>query len=234
MALEVTRVKMGIVNAYLLTGDTVALVDTGVPMSYGKLEKALQEKGLGTRDIEYILITHHHFDHAGNVRRVKDASGAVLVAGAADAPVIDGRSETPPTGDLNRLGRLIKKLPESWVKSYQRYDSAPVDVEVTGGETLDALGLEVVALAGHTPGGVGFLDREGRRAFIGDLMSYFMKRPGMPSISASYSLEEIFASQEELAALGLEVAYPGHGEVIMPDASSIIADYSRKKKAKLL
>jgi glyoxylase-like metal-dependent hydrolase (beta-lactamase superfamily II) len=69
---------------------------------------------------------------------------------------------------------------------------------------------------------VGYLDRDGNRAFIGDMVSYFLGRSGMPVLSASTSLEDIYRSQELLAGLGLQTAYPGHGKIIEPDASKII------------
>jgi glyoxylase-like metal-dependent hydrolase (beta-lactamase superfamily II) len=233
MTFEVTRIKGAFENAYLLTGDTVALIDTGAPVSYKKLKAVLDEKGIDLQDIKLILITHHHSDHVGNARRIKDASGALLIAGAADAPFIEGEKEAPPTSDLNRLGRLLGKLPKSWMKSYQKFAKVPVDRKVSEGEVIEELGLEVVALPGHTPGGVGFLDRGGRRAFTGDLVGNVFGRPGMPILMASDNIQQIFESQEKLAGLGLQVAYPGHGSVITPNASKTIGDFTRKKRAKL-
>ncbi len=231
MTFEVTWIKGAVANAYLLTGDTVALVDTGAQTTYKKLKKVLSEKGIKEEDIELILITHHHADHTGNVKRIKDASGALLIAGAADAPVIEGTEEAPPTSDLSRPGRLLKKLPESWIRSYQKFEKAPVDRKVSGGEVIEELGLEVIALPGHTPGGVGFVDREGKRAFIGDLVACYFGRPGMPFLMSSENLEQIFESQEKLAGLDLDIAYPGHGSIIKPNASKIIGDCTRKKRA---
>lgn len=231
MGFEVTEIS-GVANAYLLTGDAVALVDTMTPKGFRKIEKALAGKGLGVKDVDFILITHHHYDHAGCAAKVKELSGATVIAGAEDAPVLDGSQPNPPPGTLNRLGRLARRLPKSLVESYQRYPKFKVDRTVSGGEVIEELGLEVIALPGHTRGGVGYLDRDGRRAFIGDMVSNFLGRPGMPALLASHSLEQIFESQEALAALELEIAYPGHGRVIRPDASRVIAEYAAKKRKK--
>ena len=56
----------------------------------------------------------------------------------------------------------------------------------------------------------------------------------MPFLMSSENLEQIFESQEKLADLGLEIAYPGHGSIITPNASKVIGDYTRKKRAKIL
>lgn len=232
MGFDVERVRLSAVNVYLIKGDRLALVDTGMKSSYRKLFRELWEAGIGPKDIDFILMTHHHMDHAGNLARLKALSGATVIAGEADAPVIEGERDTPLTSRINATGRLLSLLPDSLVRWYQSYERVGVDRKVSGGEVIEELGLEVVPLPGHTPGGVGYLDREGRRAFVGDLVSYFMGRPGMPALSASESLEEIFDSQERLAGLDLEVAYPGHGRVMKPGASKLIGDYTRKKRAR--
>ena len=105
-----------------------------------------------------------------------------------------------------------------------------IDRKVEGGDMVPELGLEVIGLPGHTAGGVGYLDREGDRAFIGDMVSYFFGRPGMPAVCASKSLEDIGQSQKLLADMGLKTAYPGHGKIIEPDASKIIGVYLNGRK----
>ncbi len=230
MRFDVDVIRSGIVNAYLIRGRRIALVDTLAPAGWGRLLKALQRAGLSLGDIEFILITHHHFDHCGNLARLKRLSGAVVVAGAADVPVIEGSQPVPPPSDLNRVGRFLAKLPTRLLESYQKCECAGVDVPVHGGEAIEELGLEVVALPGHTPGGVAYYDPEGRRAFTGDLVSNYFGRPGMPTLSASESLAEIAASQEALAELGLETAFPGHGPAPMQGASPAIGRLLEKRR----
>ncbi len=234
MRLDVTWIRGGIENAYLLIGEKVALVDTLGPKSFSRLKQALAARSLRPSDIDLILITHHHFDHVGNLARIKEVSGAMVIVGEADARFIEGTSTPPPISDLNRIGRFLGRLPESWLRGYQRFRHVQVDRTVKGGEMIEELRLEVLALPGHTAGGVGFLDRERKRAFVGDLVSNYFGRLGMPVLSASESLEDIFASQEMLAGLGLEIAYPGHGSIIEPGASIKIAECSSKKRAKLM
>ena len=74
-----------------------------------------------------------------------------------------------------------------------------------------------------------FLDRANRRAFVGDIVSNYFGRVGLPVLSASYSLEEIEESMRRLAALELEHMYPGHGRIIGPGASGLVAAFVRKK-----
>ncbi len=234
MPMEVTWIRGGIENAYFITGDHIALVDTLAPKGFSRIERALADKGFKVSDIELVLVTHHHFDHIGNLARIKESSGATIIAGEADAPFIDGSSNPPLISDLNRVGRALGRLPESWLRSYQRFQPVRVDRTVKGGEIIEELGLEVLALPGHTPGGIGFLNREARRAFVGDLVSNYFGRTGLPVLSASCSVEDILASQQLLVDLNLDIAYPGHGRILERNASEMIRECVNKKRQKYL
>ncbi len=229
MDLEVVPIAGLIENAYLIKGRHIALVDTMAKNSYGRIIKTLRVEGLSIGDVEFVLITHNHFDHVANAAKIKELSGAVVIAGKQDAPVIEGREPASPMSDINRLGRALGKLPDSWTRGYQKFDPVKVDRVVEGGDFIGELGLEVLGLPGHTAGGVGYLDREKKCAFIGDMVSNYFGRTGMPTLSASESLEDIYRSQELLADLDLQTAYPGHGKPIEPDASRIIRTYLDKK-----
>lgn len=226
---EIVRIASLIENCYLVKGDHCYLVDTGNPKARKRIDQTLAERGVKPQDFTHILITHYHYDHVGNLADLKKVSGALVAAGAADVPYIEGIKPPEVGSDLNRIGRLLAKLPRSITMSYQKCQEAEVDLSLTGGEVIEELGLEVVALPGHTPGGICFLDRANRRAFVGDMVSNYRGRVGPPVISASYSLEEIEASMRRLAELELEYMYPGHGHIIGPDASGLVDACVKKK-----
>src|SRR5579859_6360085 len=71
-----------VVNAYLLTGDPVTIVDSGVDWdeSARELDAALAHHGLAYADVEQIVITHQHYDHAGFAHRLQALSGAHVIA----------------------------------------------------------------------------------------------------------------------------------------------------------
>ncbi len=223
---EVIRIAGLVANCYLVRGDHCYLVDTNTPSCGRKLRRALAAAGVQPRDLSHILITHYHFDHTGNLAELKEESGATVAAGAEDAPFI--RGEMPPAlpSELNRLGRFLRRLPPSWIRSYQHFEPCPVDLALKEGDVLEELGLEVIALPGHTPGGIGLLDRANRRLFAGDLVSHYLGRVGGPTISASYSRSEIAASLRRLADMDVDYMYPGHGRIIGPRASELVASFA--------
>jgi glyoxylase-like metal-dependent hydrolase (beta-lactamase superfamily II) len=215
-------------NCYLVLGEKPYLVDTNTPKAKKKIMEALSDNNLKPEDLQYILITHHHYDHTGSVAELKRLSGAKLAAGKEDAPIIDGSQPQPGPSDLSFMGRLMGKLPDSWIESYQRFDKVDVDRELDDGDILEELGLEVLGLPGHTHGGVAFYDRERKRAFVGDMVAFLMGRIGPPFLSYSNDKDEILRSITRLAELDLEYAYPGHGKIIGPDASGKIGELAAK------
>lgn len=95
------RVDLGFVSAYVLVrNNRAAIVDTGVEGSLDAIGRTLADLGLTFDDVDHVVLTHHHRDHAGSIGAVlAAASGAVAHAGAADvgripqvdlSPVDDG------------------------------------------------------------------------------------------------------------------------------------------------
>src|SRR5437016_5275945 len=69
---------VGSVNAWLLRGDPVTIVDTG-PRSdeaLDALERGLALRGMRIDDIELVIATHHHHDHVGLAATIQRRSGA--------------------------------------------------------------------------------------------------------------------------------------------------------------
>src|ERR687885_2105062 len=63
------------VHLYLVRGAKLALIDSGAADSpSGAVEPALRELGLGWSDLDYLLNTHGHPDHAGGNGEVKAAA----------------------------------------------------------------------------------------------------------------------------------------------------------------
>ncbi|MDY6794057.1 MAG: MBL fold metallo-hydrolase [Actinomycetota bacterium] len=229
---DIVPARSMVANCYLVLGEKPYLVDTNVPKAREKMMQALSANNLKPEDLRYILLTHHHYDHTGNAAELKRLSGAELAAGKKDAPVIDGSSPQPGPGGLNFMGKLMGELPDSWIQGYQRFDKVEVDRELQDGDVLEELGLEVLGLPGHTHGGVGFYDRERKRAFVGDMVAFMMGRVGPPFLSFSCDKGEILDSISRLAELDLEYAFPGHGKIIGPGAGKRIKELADKLSRK--
>lgn len=218
-------------NCYLVLGDIPYLVDTNVPKARPQIMQKLSEHGLEPEELQYIFITHHHYDHTGNLAELKRLSGAKVAAGESDAAVISGKQPPPGPGKISLSGKLMGMLPASWLDKYQKFETCEVDRELADGDVIEELGLEVLVLPGHTAGGIALYNREGGWAFVGDMVANIM-RPGPPFLSFSESKEDILDSIRRLAELDLDYAFPGHGKILGPGAGAKIRELSEKLSRK--
>jgi metallo-beta-lactamase class B len=77
--------------SYLITSSQGhVLVDTVMPDATSQIKANIEKLGFKVTDIKYLLNTHAHIDHTGGLAEMKAASGAQLVAGEADKPLLEG------------------------------------------------------------------------------------------------------------------------------------------------
>jgi glyoxylase-like metal-dependent hydrolase (beta-lactamase superfamily II) len=142
-----------------------ALVDPGPGSTLETLRRQLQARGLRVRDLDAILLTHIHLDHAG-------ASGA-LVRENPKLPVYVHKNGASHMADPSKLLASAERL---WPNDLQRLfgEMIPVPGEnlkiLEGGETV-AVGshkLEVVYTPGHASHHVSYFDHQEGVAFVGD------------------------------------------------------------------
>ncbi|MDI9644834.1 MAG: MBL fold metallo-hydrolase [Candidatus Verstraetearchaeota archaeon] len=76
-------------NAYLIEGETKALVDTGIDSeSNRKFIKRELEKA-GALDLNFILLTHGHLDHYSLGTYIQSETGATMMIHELDSPMLE-------------------------------------------------------------------------------------------------------------------------------------------------
>ena len=61
-----------------------------MPEATSQIRANIEKLGFKVADIKYLLNTHAHIDHTGGLAELKQASGAQIVAGEADKPLLEG------------------------------------------------------------------------------------------------------------------------------------------------
>ena len=79
------------ISAYIIkTSQGLILVDTATPELTGMIKGNIAKLGFKLGDIKYILNSHAHFDHTGGLAEIKNETGAQLIAGERDKPLLEG------------------------------------------------------------------------------------------------------------------------------------------------
>jgi len=179
------------------TGDV--LIDGGVPGDASLIEGNIRDLGVNLRDIKWILNSHAHSDHAGGMAQLAHDTGAQVIAGAADAPLLErGGRDDPEYGD--------------------RFPFPPVHVArtVADGECLHLGDLVLTAHAtpGHTQGNTSWTwtSCEGKRCLhmvdVGSLSTPEFKLIGNPNyLNVVKDFEHSFAV---VAALPCDIPLAPH------------------------
>jgi glyoxylase-like metal-dependent hydrolase (beta-lactamase superfamily II) len=219
----------GFVNSYLIEGPRgLTLVDTGHARAAEKLAGEIELGGFSMRDIEQILITHSHFDHAGGASYLLTRNRVKIFAHPDDIPAIQGRKDPRPF----TVSRWVSGLIQKWWFPYRPLE---IVVPLRQSETLRALPQwQVLHTPGHTPGSLSLYQPTDFTLIAGDALS---NRKGKLDLSPSpYNDDNELAAKSlrRLAELPCEMLCCGHGPVIRSGAGQtihLLAEASRKEKA---
>ena len=116
------------------------LIDGGLPESAPIILESIRAAGFRPEDVRLILNSHAHYDHAGGIAALQDASGARVAAHPWSAAAM--RRGTPPPEDPQREVALA-------------YPAVSAVDEIADRDTLrvGAIALTAHFTGGHTPGG---------------------------------------------------------------------------------
>lgn len=214
-----TPYYVGPVNAWLLLGDAVVLVDTGIGTSAGREALRAGLRRAGVAKVEAVLVTHGHPDHFGLARELRDA-GATIHAHADDRGLIEGYPGTQERvlAGFTGLASSHGYPPERFDEALEEYrargpiaEPAAVDRVVADGETLEfgSLRLTAIHTPGHSDGSVCY--HGGGRIFTGDtVLERITPITFFKGKRSRLGPGEFRRSMKRLKTLEVETAYPGH------------------------
>ena len=238
IAPDVGWLPVSFANVYLVgrRGGPWILVDTGVP-GRSRLIIAAADAHFG-RDVrpEAIVLTHGHFDHAGNARALAEHWEVPIYAHPMELPYLTGRSAYPPPDPTvgGAIAFLSRVLPSRSMNLGNKVR------ELAGEEVPGASGWEWIATPGHSPGHVSLVRGADSVLLAGDAFAtmdmeswtgLLTRRKRLARAGAPFNCdwEATQQSVNDLAKLRPNVVGAGHGNPITgSDLAARLQEYARR------
>lgn len=205
---KIIQILSGRSNVFLLTvGQKNILIDSGPKKERRILVKRL--KKLNVTHIDYLILTHSHFDHAENAAFIREKYKAVVIIHKTEAPLLESGDNILPQG-TNPLTRLIVKMFSKRFIASKRYEPCKPDIQTDAVYYLTSAGLDTYILhtPGHTPGSVSvIIDNE--VALVGDTMFGVFTGSVFPPFANN--VKQMIYSWGLLLDTGCSWYLPGHG-----------------------
>jgi glyoxylase-like metal-dependent hydrolase (beta-lactamase superfamily II) len=235
-------------RVYVILGDPVTLVDTGIAtaLAFEALALGLARLGLSPGSVGRVILTHKHIDHIGSAWRFQEASGAEILIHESELEAV---AAVDPDGQHFRdlvAGRMrewsvpadIRERPAGSAGLKWEIASAAPRALVDGQRI--AMGdevLEVIHTPGHTVGSICL--RYGRYLFSGDHV--------LPDISPNIGggdmrhrglLGRYLDSLERIAQVAgdAEQVLPGHGDPFtnLPERCRALTRHHHERLARVV
>ena len=169
----------------IVVGRKVAIVDSGMPGGEALVWPVLESLGRPPSDVVAIVNTHFHGDHTGSNGALRTRTNARIMIHPLDAARLgSGELEGPTAG--------------------------PADVLLEDGATVDLGGreLQIVHLAGHTPGSIGVYLPDQKALFTGDSLQ--ARGTAVQYIASYADPDSYIASVRRAIDMDIEHLVPAH------------------------
>lgn len=205
----VTQLLGGRSNVFLLTHKNKhIIIDTSPGRKWKKLDRRLKE--LNISSLDYLILTHSHFDHAGNALKIKQQYQAKVFIHENETKFLTTGSN-PAIHGTNIFSGIIAEIATKVFLKRAGYTSCSYDYTVNSSYDLSALGFNAYILhtPGHSPGSISLIVDD-EIAIVGDCMFGVITSSVFPPFAEN--TEQLIESWGKLLDTGCTTFLPSHGK----------------------
>ncbi len=220
-----TPYEVGDVNAFVIKGDALTIFDVGPKTmeAYDALKWGIRAAGFDMRDIEQVVLTHHHPDHAGWVDAFPHAE---ILGHAYNDKWLRHDEDFLRYHEQFYSERLFEHgVPQKYIKPSVHVRR---EIELVGERPLTQIlydgdevpghpGLKAIETLGHAQSHLIFWDEKTHDVIGGDLLlekitpNPLIEPPLDRTLGRTKSLLQYNESLETLRRLPVKKMYTGHG-----------------------
>ena len=210
---QIVQVLSNRSNSYLISANQInILVDSGKLKVYNRLRKNINSLSSEKQRIDYLFLTHTHYDHCQNAQRLKQEKHCKIIVGSGEAAFCNTGYTPVPNGTF-MFTRFMVAVGKKYLK--HRLSYTPFEVDIAINRSFDfinhGLNIEIISSPGHSAGSACIIvDNE--IALVGDTLFGIFPRSVFPPFADD--LSEMVKSWEKLLQTDCRIFLPGHGNPI--------------------
>jgi glyoxylase-like metal-dependent hydrolase (beta-lactamase superfamily II) len=218
----------------VVDGGQGALIDTGYPDEAAVAIRVEYLKRIAGLKLSHIIVTHHHIDHCGGARALRQATGAPICLHPTEARLLrQWRAAIPDDVDIPAEPQTLDERLRAWRRATAQ--TTP-DCLLQGGDTVQVGGvtIEVIDTPGHSLGSISLYLREEDVLFTGDTVLGLGTVAIFPPPHGDMAL--YMQSLERLQTYDAALLCPGHGPPVRDVARKLqeLIDHRREREQQIL
>jgi glyoxylase-like metal-dependent hydrolase (beta-lactamase superfamily II) len=207
---DIATIQLLRVRAHLVLEDRLTLIDCGYAGSATRIAEAIASYGRSIDELDRLVCTHGHPDHAGSARELFERGVTVFIH--------------PSDADrLRSTWRDAVRHPSRSRTFAAMTPHVPRTEPLVDGQVLPVLGgLEVIHTPGHTPGSVCLYGHRDGVLFVGDTLNARFGRLTFASRLYSDDLPSARRHVQRLASLDVKTIVFSHYPPLEDRAADVL------------
>jgi len=205
---EIIQILSGRSNVFLLTNrEKNILIDTSVSRLWSRIQNIIERSGI--TKIDYLILTHAHFDHAANANKIKEKYKTTVIVQKDEAIYLANGDNILPNGTTIFTKPIVNVLGRRLFSRF-KYEPCQPNILVNSEYDLSKLGFNayLIHTPGHTAGSMSLIIDD-ELAIVGDTMFGVFKWSVFPPYAEDEKL--MIKSWGKLLETKCSEFIPSHG-----------------------